>query len=135
MERVVVFTTDEATVLVGLLDMRWSGVPEDDPLVEVVRYYTHLLNERITAVDEEDNVPLALLARAEASRAESVRLRREVTERISESRELRARRDDLVHTAHLALAVLGTTGPLRWRPADDPALVDLRARLCSVTAA
>lgn len=135
MERTVVLTVDEGTIVIGLLDLGWAGDRPDPQLAAMARRYRDLLQRRVEMVDELGESVTSLAARAAAAQHEGTRLRDELDERLSESQRLRERRDQLVSATRVALALLGTSGPLAARPADDPELVRARTRLRSVTAA
>lgn len=135
MERTVVLTIDEGTIVIGLLDLGWSGERPDEHLVAMAHRYRDLLRKRVEMVDADGGDTTSLAVRVAAAQHESVRLRAELDERLAESRSLRARRDELRDASRVALTFLGASGPLSGRPADDPELTKVRARLRLVTSA
>jgi hypothetical protein len=135
MHRELGLTIDEATVLIGLLDGRWRDGPHGAELAAMAHRYEAMLDKRVMTVDDPDPSPSVLAARVEAARHDSRRLGAELTEVIARSRDLAAERDGLLAAVREALSVLGGSGPLDARPADDAVLVDLRARLRAVDAA
>lgn len=136
MDRVVVLTVDEVSVLIGLLDARWSGNrPPDPSLSDIATRYGQLLWSRAVDVSDSTADRTTLAARAAAARAESARLRDHLHAAMGEGRALRRRRDELVAAVRAAADVLGTGGPLDARAADDPDLADVRALLTTVSAA
>jgi hypothetical protein len=100
MDRVVVLTVDEASVLIGLLDARWSADrPPDPALTDIATRYEQLLWSRTVEVDDPDaNAdPTALAARLAAAR--------------EEARSLRQRNDELLETVReLKTAATGSQG-------------------------
>jgi hypothetical protein len=136
MDRVVVLTVDEVSVLIGLLDARWSGNrPPDPSLSDIATRYEQLLWSRAVDVSDSTADRTTLEARAAAARAESDRLRDHLEAAMTESRALRRRRDELVAAVRAAVDLLGTEGPLEARAVDDPDLADVRALLTTVGAA
>jgi hypothetical protein len=136
MDRVVVLTVDEVSVLIGLLDARWSGNrPPDPSLSNIATRYEQLLWSRAVDVSDSTADPTTLAARAAAARAESTRLRDHLDVAMAESRVLRRRREELVAAVRAAADLLGSDGPLDARAANDPDLSDVRALLSTVVAA
>jgi hypothetical protein len=94
MDRVVVLTVDEVSVLIGLLDARWSGRgrENDTSLADIATRYEQLLWSRaVDVVDEDANADgPTLAARLAAARAEI--------------RSLRRRNDELQETVRAATA-------------------------------
>lgn len=136
MDRVVVLTVDEVSVLIGLLDARWSASrPPDPSLADITARYEQLLWSRAIDVADSTADRSTLAARVEAARAESARLRDQLEAALADSRRLRHRRDELVAAVRAAADLLGTDGPLDARSADDPDLGDVRALLSTVGAA
>jgi hypothetical protein len=136
MDRVVVLTVDEVSVLIGLLDARWSGTrPPDPSLSNIATRYEKLLWSRAVDVSDTTADRATVVARLEAARAESARLREQLVVALAEGRGLCRRRDELVAAVRAAVDLLGTEGPLEARAANDPDLADVRALLSTVAAA
>jgi hypothetical protein len=106
-ERLVVLSVDEVSVLIGLLDSRWAGNPRAGPfLADMAQKYEQLLWTRLVEAPELDDVV-----------------------------RLRARNEELLAAVKAAIEVVGSDGPLVPRPGDDPDLSDLRALLSTVAVA
>jgi hypothetical protein len=116
MERVVVLSVDEASVLIGLLDVKHSP-GASVPLAEMAERYQQLLSDRITDVPDADALPTRVAA---AQRENTL---------------LRSRRDELLAACRAALQFVGTEGRLEGRPPNDPDLGDVRSLLATVAAA
>jgi hypothetical protein len=97
MDRVVVLTVDEVSVLIGLLDARWSrpGRESDASLADIATRYEQLLWSRAVEVDDEDTHAdrPTLAARLAAAR--------------DEMRVLQRRNDDLHETVRALKAAAG----------------------------
>ena len=135
MERVIALTVDEASVVIGLLDVPVAAEALHPQLAEMAHRYRALLMRRVVQVPDDGEEPVALVDRIAHARLESERLRGELGAAIAEGRRLRARRDELVSACRAALQLLGTDGALGHRPPHDSDLADVRSLLATVTAA
>lgn len=134
MDRVVVLTVDEVSVLIGLLDARWVATRAPDPgLRDIATRYEQLLWSRAVDVADTTADRPTLVARVAAAQAESRRLRESLEATITDTRRLRRRHDDLLVAVRAAADLIGTDGPLHARAADDPGLADLRTLLSTVS--
>ena len=132
----VVLSVDEASVVIGLLDVQATGSEPHPQLAELARKYQSLPGSRVVdaSVAADGGVPDSLVARVRAASSESERLRGEVDARLDESRELRAQQEALVSALRAAIELIGTAGPLEERRENDPDLADVRALLRAVAA-
>lgn len=103
MDRVVVLTVDEVSVLIGLLDARWSrpGGQNDASLADIATRYEQLLWSRAVDVDADDTSAdrTTLAARLAAAR--------------EDLRALQRRNDELQETVRSLNAAAGDSEPRR----------------------